>query len=164
MPEARQGYKRETQEVGSTIRTPEILIGKEYAKRVTQLIQEAKSEVLVSVFLWNYYYQDPACEVSQFNIALIHAVQRGVKVKGLVASTAKLKKMIEAGCKIKESCFAHKLHNKIVIIDYKYVILGSHNITKNALGRNYEVSNLFEIEGIENRLYKFVSTMVNHNG
>jgi len=142
----------------------EILIGHEYSKMGRKLIKEAKDEILISVFLWNFYFGDPGCEASKFNQEIINAVKRGVKVKGLVSSTAKIKKMIECGCQIKESTFANKLHNKVMIIDQKYVILGSHNLTKNALGRNYEVSMLFEIEGKENRLYRFVKTMVEQNG
>jgi len=142
----------------------EILIGHEYGKVARKYIKEARDEILVSVFLWNFYYGDPACEASKFNQEIINAVKRGVKVKGLVSTTAKVKKMIEAGCQIKESCFANKLHNKVMIIDQKIVILGSHNFTKNALGRNYEVSMMFEIEGKENRLYRFIKTMVEQNG
>jgi phosphatidylserine/phosphatidylglycerophosphate/cardiolipin synthase-like enzyme len=93
----------------------------------------------------------------------LRAVQRGVKVIGLTSDTAKCKKMIEQGCAITTSNYANRLHNKIIIIDGKKCVVGSHNLTKNALGRNYEVSVIFDIAGREDRLYKFTKQMVTQN-
>jgi phosphatidylserine/phosphatidylglycerophosphate/cardiolipin synthase-like enzyme len=143
-------------------KSPEIIIGSEFAKTLIPLIDQATDEIIISVFLWNYYFSDPGALVQKFNQALIRARARGVKIKGLTAGIQKLRKMSELGIEIKESNFANKLHNKIIIIDRKYCIIGSHNLTKNALERNYEVSVCFEIEGAENRLYKFVKSMVEH--
>jgi len=141
-------------------KAPQIIIGSEFAKTLIPIIDQAKNEILISVFLWNYYFGEPGCQVQKFNQALIKASQRGVKVKGLTAGIQKLRKMSDLGCSIKESNFANKLHNKIIIIDQKWCVIGSHNLTKNALERNYEVSVCFEIDGKDNRLYRFVKAMV----
>lgn len=145
-----------------TIKEPQIIIGSEFASTIIPLIERATSEIIISVFLWHYYFSDPGSQVQKFNQAIIRAKARGVKVKGLTAGVQKLKKMSEQGIEIKESNFANKLHNKIIIIDRKHCIIGSHNLTKNALERNYEVSVCFEIDGEQNRLYKFVKSMVEY--
>jgi phosphatidylserine/phosphatidylglycerophosphate/cardiolipin synthase-like enzyme len=150
--------------MGTDVSEMQVLIGPEFAKGIIPLIEEAKNEILISVFLWNFYYQEPSCEIQQVNQALIRAKNRGVKIKALVSNESKLKKLIECGLEIKESTFANKLHNKVIIIDQKHCVLGSHNLTKNALGRNYEISVVFPIAGNEDRLYKFVKSMVEWNG
>lgn len=143
--------------------TLEILVASDYPKRIIPLIEQAQNEVLISVFLWNFYFNDPGCQVQKLNQALIRAVQRGVKVKALVSNESSLKKMVEMGVVVKGSQFANKLHNKIMIIDQKYCIIGSHNLTKNALERNYEISVLFELSGVDARIYQFVKTMVDYH-
>jgi phosphatidylserine/phosphatidylglycerophosphate/cardiolipin synthase-like enzyme len=151
-------------EAENQINPPIVMIGSEFARTLIPLINQATSEIIISVFLWNYYFGEPSSEVQKFNQALIQAVARGVKVKGLTAGVQKLKKMTDLGLVIKESNFANKLHNKIIIIDRKYCVIGSHNLTKNALQRNYEVSVCYEIDGENDRLYKFTKMMVENGG
>ena len=82
--------------------------------------------------------------------ALIKAKQRGVDVKIILDATnvhstkSKVKALRNAGVLLKIENFAGKIHSKSIIIDDKYVIVGSMNFTNSGENKNDENSLIIE--------------------
>jgi len=122
------------------------IIGSQFPKVVIPKIDEAKSSISLIVFDWRWYPNDPGNPVQLFNQALVRAVRRGVAVKA-VANFGDIVKTLKAvGVQAKKLETKNLVHAKMIVIDEKLVIVGSHNITTPAFTTNYEVSTMFESE------------------
>lgn len=140
----------------------EILISHEFSKRVIELIDTAKVSLNIVAFDWRWYVDNPSNPMQQVNLAILRAIARGVRVRALLNHRSNLREFNTLG--IKAKCLRHKkpLHAKMIMIDDKIVVSGSHNMTRSALALNYEISYvLFDADLIErallffNRLYDF---------
>lgn len=123
-----------------TIVENEVLISGEFPKRVIPLIKEAKRTIDIIVFDWGWYPNEIGEQIQLFNNAIFRANESGVKVRAIV-QRRKIQEILKS-LNI-ESMILHSnklLHIKMMIIDGKIGILGSHNYTKNAFNLNHEVS------------------------
>lgn len=138
----------------------EILISRDYPKKVIPLIKGAKKSIDIIVFDWGWYPDEIGEPIQIFNNCIYNANKHGVKVRALVQK--RLIKVILDKCEI-EAKLLHSnklLHIKLMIIDDEIAILGSHNYTKNAFNLNYEVSviirdfkSILELKNYFNNLY-----------
>jgi len=118
----------------------EIIIGKEFTKKVIPLIDAAKVSLKIVVFEWRWYPNDPGCAAQLFNQAVIRAKKRGVKVQVVTNLNEGARMLREQGCEVKKLLSTNLMHVKLMIIDDGDCIIGSHNYTQNAFTINYEVS------------------------
>ncbi len=118
----------------------EIIIGKNYPKFVIPKIDEAKHDIEIIVFDWRWYENDPTNPVQLFNQSIVRAVRRGVKVSACVNFPYSNDILSELGIDVCEYKHRGTLHSKIILIDNKDLILGSHNFTQSAFTSNIEVS------------------------
>ena len=108
---------------------------------IIELINKAQKYVYVPVFVVTH---------KNFNDALIKAQARGVDVRLIVDATSasskysSVKRLRENKIKVKAENRAGKMHMKSIIIDDKYVIIGSMNFTKS--GEKYNDENVLIIE------------------
>jgi phosphatidylserine/phosphatidylglycerophosphate/cardiolipin synthase-like enzyme len=85
---------------------------------------------------------------------LIKAKERGVDVRVIIDATnplgsgSKIGKLREAGVAVKTENYAGKMHSKSVIIDDKYVVIGSMNFSNSGEGRNAENVVILEDAGV----------------
>lgn len=132
----------------------EIIIGKNYPKIVIPKIDQAISEINIAVFDWRWYENSPASPVQLFNAAIIRAVNRGVKVTACVNFPYSVEILRSVGVDVSEYNHRGNMHSKIILIDNKNLILGSHNFSQNAFTSNVEVSmyieNFDEVDKIKN--------------
>jgi len=112
----------------------------EFPKFVTEAINKAQNGIDIIVFDWRWYPSDPACAAQQFNNALVAAVKRGVQVRVVTNCDAVAQFLRKVGIQVKKPISARLLHSKLMIIDRKCVVIGSHNYTQNAFTSNFEVS------------------------
>ena len=133
----------------------ETIIGSEFPEKVIPLIDSAKESIRIVVFDWRWYSNDPGSTVQQFNQAIVRASRRGVKVKAISNFEAVVLALIACGCVARKLTTNKLVHVKLIIIDEKICVIGSHNFTGNAFSSNYEASVFFE--DVENcaRLIKF---------
>ena len=117
---------------------------------VLPLIRNAKSYIYIPAFV---------ITEKRITTELINAKNRGVDVKIIVdalnASTqhSKHKELRNAGIPVKAENYAGKMHSKTIIIDNKYLILGSMNFSSSGENRNDE--NLIILENSEaSKFYK----------
>lgn len=118
----------------------DIIIGKEFPKKVVPLISSAKRSIQIIVFDWRWYYNEPGNPMQLFNQAIIQAVRRGVRVE-VITSCAEIVKILNSqGCIAKKLITDKLVHVKLMIIDSEKAIIGSHNYTQNAFTMNHELS------------------------
>ena len=116
------------------------VVNREYLPAVRQLIGEAKQTI---DFLQLEYHDDKV--MRQVESALAEAVKRGVKVRGLLENgidfnAASVRRLRDLGASAKLDTPRKMLHSKLVVVDGRFVLLGSSNWTGNSLANNNETN------------------------
>ena len=135
---------------------PAILLTNEnYFPALLKAIDEAQSEIFMSIFSFKAgvhknSYPDRILE------RLAKAVKRGVKVTAILETTANRsdelniqnrqtgKLLEEKGVAVYFDSPRKTTHTKLIVIDERLVLLGSHNLTQAALKYNNEISILLD--------------------
>jgi phosphatidylserine/phosphatidylglycerophosphate/cardiolipin synthase-like enzyme len=141
---------------------PIAIFGKNFPVVVIPLIDSAKHSIDIIVFDWRIYPDESAGSVREFNLSIKNAVERGVDVRVLVNNSAVGETLKKWGCKVKKLYSPKLMHAKLMIIDRRIIICGSHNYTQSAFSMNEEVSCAFSMSDdyndfvqYFNRLYGF---------
>lgn len=138
---------------------PLAILAKEFPEVVIPLIDSADFTIDIIVYDWRFYLNDPANPVSLFNTAIIRAVKRGVQVRCLVNNSTALDTLKNMGCWAKDLYSAKVLHTKLLIVDKRSIILGSHNYTQNAFSSNHECSVFFKLKREENAFVEYFNNL-----
>lgn len=138
-----------------TLSKSELVLSGEFTKRLIELFDNAKESVYIFMFDWRWYKNDFSCDVSQINQALVRAVRRGVKVQTLLNYAEVVATLRQVGIDAKKYNFAQLLHAKSIVIDREIIVLGSHNLTQNAMTKNVEMSLIVSDEELAARIIKY---------
>ena len=122
----------------------EAIIGKQFPDKVIPLIENAKQSIKIVVFDWRWYPNDPANPVQLFNQAIIRAKRRGVDVKVITNIVDVIKILNTEKIEAKKPLTPKLIHSKMIIIDDKILVIGSHNYTQSAFTMNHEASVIIE--------------------
>jgi phosphatidylserine/phosphatidylglycerophosphate/cardiolipin synthase-like enzyme len=130
-------------------------IGTTYPGLVTPILQDASQKIDIMMYEWKWYTHENAGGVEKFNLAVCAASRRQVKVRALLniesmghaitkinARTEQFLRM--AGCEVKFGSIGVATHAKMIIVDDRTLILGSHNVSKGSFSRNQEASIIVE--------------------
>jgi len=131
--------------------TTTLLLNREYGAALLTGLREARSSIIVSCYLFKIT-KFPANMPRRVADELIRARQRGVDVTVILEqsrdesdflnrenrATAAL--LTPSGIKVRFDSLRKTSHAKVVVIDDRFVFLGSHNLTHSALSRNNEIS------------------------
>ncbi len=132
-----------------------LLTNENYFPVLMKKIDEAREEIFISVFI----FKAGVHKNSYPDRLLAHlgrAVKRGVKVKVILENTdksddevalqnQKTKKLLEEkGIEVYLDSPRTTTHTKLVVIDQRLIMLGSHNFTQSALKHNNEISVLLD--------------------
>jgi len=132
-----------------------ILTNEEYLPTLLKCIDEAKSEIFMSIFSFKAGEHKNSCP-DRIAGHLARAVKRGVKVVVLLENTGKRsdkldiqnrrtgKLLEEKGINVYFDSQRQTTHTKLVVIDRHLILLGSHNFTQSALKYNNEISILLD--------------------
>ena len=122
--------------LGSTEITPSFSPkGKTITSNIIPLINGAKSYIYIPAFVITH---------DEMANALIKKKKNGIDIKIIIdatnvyASRSKIKLLRDAGIKIKVENYAGKMHSKTLIIDDKYLIMGSMNFSNSGENKNDE--------------------------
>jgi phosphatidylserine/phosphatidylglycerophosphate/cardiolipin synthase-like enzyme len=142
---------------------PEILLTNEdYFPALLKAIDEAQSEIFMSIFS----FKAGVHKNSYPDIVLAHlarATKRGIKVIVILENTGghdykldaenhKTKQLLEEkGINVYLDSPRQTTHTKLIVIDERLVILGSHNLTQAALKYNNEISILMDRPNLAKR-------------
>jgi phosphatidylserine/phosphatidylglycerophosphate/cardiolipin synthase-like enzyme len=132
-----------------------LLINTDYFPALLKVIDEAQSEIFMSIFSFKTGVQKNSYP-DRILGHLAKAVKRGVKVNVILETTGDIsdelniqnkqtgKLLAEKGIKVYYDDPKTTTHTKLIVIDQRLVILGSHNLTQAALKYNNEISILLE--------------------
>ena len=118
----------------------EVILGKEFPSKVIPLIRDAQHSISILVFDWRWYPDFPDSPVQLFNQAIVQAKRRGVVVRAVLNMADIVKQLRDLGIEARKVFSKDLLHTKLLIIDGQVAIIGSHNYTQSAFGKNFEVS------------------------
>lgn len=138
---------------------PVPIISSQFPKIVIPLIDSALYSVDIVVFDWRFYKNDPGNPVSEFNMAIARAVRRGVSVRCLVQNDGVVEQLKELGCWAKKLNSKRILHTKLLLVDKKKCIIGSHNYTQRAFSSNYEASIFVHLAEENNQLVQYFNNL-----
>lgn len=133
----------------------QVIIGREYPQVVTPLIEEAQHSIEILVFDWRWYATEPNSSVQKFNTAILQASTRGVKVRALVNNNIMPTILQLEKLAVKRVGTKNLMHVKMIILDQKKMVIGSHNFSKRAFEINHEVSLLVDDENEIARCRKY---------
>ena len=118
----------------------QIIIGRDYPSIITEYVKNAKQSIKILIYDWRWYGDEIGSTIQTFNNELLRACNRGVDVSVLVNNDYILPILKKSKIHIKKVNTKKVMHVKMIIIDKKYLFLGSHNLTKNAFDLNHEIS------------------------
>ena len=134
----------------------EFLIGEQFPDKVIPLINEAKKSIQIIVFEWIWYPNNNTKSIQLFNQSIVRARNRGVNIEVVANSIPIVKVLNGLNIKARKLSTRKLIHSKVMIIDEKDVVIGSHNYTQNAFTSNFEVSvYMKEAENIKTLLTHF---------
>lgn len=139
--------------------TLDVLVGRDFPKVVTPLIDSAKHSIKIIVFDWRWYGSDPANPVQVFNQSLVRATRRGVKVRAICNAGLLVPDLVKLGIEARHLKAKGLVHAKLLIVDERHVVLGSHNYTQNAFTLNQEVSVLLSDCGKVGEFLRFFEAL-----
>jgi len=135
------------------------VVGSEFVSVVLPLIKAAKSSIKIIVYDWRWYPSQPHSVAQQFNEALVQASRRGVVVEVITNIRETVQVLQQVGIKAQKLATEKLVHVKLMIIDDKDVIIGSHNYTQNAFTVNFELSLLVKDCGVVGRFLDFFKNL-----
>jgi phosphatidylserine/phosphatidylglycerophosphate/cardiolipin synthase-like enzyme len=135
------------------------VIGAEYVQKVVPLINSAIKSIDIIMYDWRWYLDRAEHPVQEFNRALVLAVNRGVRVRCLTNTDLLTKQLNDLKIKARTLKDERVLHAKVIIIDDKLLVIGSHNLTSNAFTRNLETSVILEIPQGQDRFQQFFNNL-----
>ena len=138
---------------------PQILIGREYPEILTRYVKNAKQSIKILIYDWRWYYNEVGSKIQLFNNEILNASNRGVEISVLFNNDFILKVFENSKINVKKVNTKKVMHVKMVIIDNKYLLLGSHNLTKNAFELNHEISLLIDDQNCIDRCNNFFENL-----
>ena len=140
------------------------IIGKQFPKVIIPEIDRAKHSIKIVVFDWRWYPNDPGNPVQLLNQALVRAVRRGVKINADANNNEIVSTLNKVGVHAKKLISKNLVHAKLMIIDEKTVVVGSHNYTQSAFTMNYEISAMFADRETARQFLQFFDSLYYSNG
>ncbi|MGC8976248.1 MAG: phospholipase D-like domain-containing protein [Candidatus Ratteibacteria bacterium] len=145
------------------------LPNEKYGTNVLNFIKNAEKSIYLIMFQTGYYPKYGESISNQILREIINANKRGVKVEVILELT-KLKDvreknfetakfLAENGIKVYFDSENKTTHSKLLIIDGKYVFIGSHNWNYYSLEKNNETSVLIESEEIANFFIQYFNQL-----
>lgn len=146
-----------------------ILPDREYYDELLYAIRRAEYDIFVSMFIFKVT-DSPANRPAAILNELILAGERGVRVRVLLersdydedltsenmqTATMLKRKNIEVSFDSPQTT----THTKAVVIDERYVFIGSHNLTHAALAHNHELSLLLDNRDLAAEVLNYLKTI-----
>lgn len=133
-----------------------LITGQDFEREVVPLIQGARERIDICMYQWQWSDLAVPGAIGALNRALLGAQGRGVRVRAIVEEESTRDILIQAGMKAKCIRTAGVMHLKVILIDEKTAIYGSHNLTKRAMNGNVEMSMLHQYESRDNLIADYI--------
>lgn len=127
-----------------------LLLDGDYCTALLKGIDRAREEIFLSAYLFRTIENAQGYPEALLK-SLIAAVGRGVRVEAILErnrdaddlsrnNAETMKRLRRGGIRVCLDAPDRKTHTKLVVIDRRYVLIGSHNLTQSALKYNHEAS------------------------
>ena len=147
-----------------------VLLNREYTPYVKNLLKNAKSSIYVVMYEMRYYNQYPLSPSNQLIHELIRAKKRGVNVNVLLDISSFNEKNTERnqevgemlkknGINVKYDSLAITTHSKLVVIDKRFCVVGSHNWSYHALTDNNEISVIIDSKDLAEKIIGWINSL-----
>jgi len=120
------------------------IVGKDFPAIAIEQIRKAQNSIKIIVYDWRWYPTQTGSPTQQFNNEIVMANKKGIEVKAITNIKDVVNTLKGAGIRAKQLETSRLVHVKLMIIDDKHIIIGSHNYTQNAFNLNYELSVLIK--------------------
>lgn len=145
----------------------QVIADQEYFPTLLTLIQHAKQRIELAMFIFKIT-DSPRNRPALIVEELGQAAKRGIMVEVLLEKSGYDPKLTEEnekvaarlrrqGVKVRFDSPDVTTHGKVVIVDRRLVLLGSHNLTHSALAYNHEVSLLIDSQPLADRLAAYLN-------
>lgn len=117
-----------------------IIAGNQFLGVVTDIIRNARKSIHIAVFDWRWFPLRGGSPAFAFNQEILGAQKRGCAVRVVTQQRDLVVHLRSHGVEARRPTTGSLLHTKLMIIDDRYVVLGSHNYTNAAFSKNHELS------------------------
>jgi phosphatidylserine/phosphatidylglycerophosphate/cardiolipin synthase-like enzyme len=135
------------------------IVGKQFPKIVTPLIESARRTLDIVVYDWRWYPQDPGATAQLFNQAVVRAAHRGVQIRVIANNDDIVRTLKSVGCNAKRLPTRGLVHAKLMIIDSSSFVTGSHNYSQHAFTENVELSLVGDDPVVAGELVSFFESL-----
>lgn len=123
----------------------EIVGGNQFIPVVTSYLRSAARSIDIAVFDWRWFPLRGGSPAEAFNKEIIGAAKRGVIVRVVSQQRDLVIHLNSHGIYARRPFSGSLLHTKLIIIDDRFVVVGSHNFTNAAFSKNHELSVLLDL-------------------
>jgi phosphatidylserine/phosphatidylglycerophosphate/cardiolipin synthase-like enzyme len=127
-----------------------LLLDSDYFAALLNGIDHAREEISFSIYLFRTI-EDAQGYPESILKSLVAAVRRGVRVEAVLErnrnaddlsrnNAETTQRLRQGGVRVCLDAPDRQTHTKLVVIDRRYVLIGSHNLTQSALKYNHEAS------------------------
>jgi len=152
----------------------QLLRDREYYRALLQKIDNAKKEILMSMYLFTTSGKRRS-PPNRIKAALIRAAGRGVDVHVLLETedevdshinyenTITARKLLSGGVHVYFDSPHRRTHVKAIVVDRRYVFIGSHNLTGSALRYNHELSLMVDSPQLAEKVREYILTLIKNS-
>jgi phosphatidylserine/phosphatidylglycerophosphate/cardiolipin synthase-like enzyme len=127
-----------------------LLLDSDYCTALLNGINRARSEISLSLYLFRTIENAQGFPEAVLK-SLVAAVRRGVRVEAILErnqnaddlsrnNAETTERLRQGGIRVCLDAPDRQMHTKLVVIDRRYILIGSHNLTQSALKYNHEAS------------------------
>lgn len=122
-----------------------IINDRDYYPVLMSLLSNANKSIYIAMF----EFKSDTDEISQIVETLISKARKGVDVKVVLENSIDsneltYRRLLDNGVAVRFDTRSRTTHAKLIIVDGRYVIVGSHNFSYMAMMRNHEASVLID--------------------
>lgn len=142
-----------------------ILTGDDWGPWLVETLQAAEVSVSMSVYMLSHHWRVPTRHKLNLLAELEDCARRNLVCRGILAGASQIKSrevfnrdaaeaLTVAGWKIRQMQGARLLHEKIILIDRRISVIGSHNISKASLASNHDTSIAIESAPLARQMFE----------
>lgn len=150
------------------------LLDGDYITALLEGIDQAREEICLSVYLFRTIEHAQGCPEAVLK-SLCTAVGRGVRVEAILernrdaddisrSNAETMQRLRQGGIRVCLDAPNRQTHTKLIVIDRRYVLIGSHNLTQSALKYNHEASVWIDSAPLAEEVLRYMKSLCPGDG
>ena len=148
----------------------EVLFGQDYQQSLHKYINQADTSIAMAMYFIYPNFEDKTNPINQLLYDLVDAQKRGLDVKVVLESSklnvnrAAYQFLRKNGANVSFDTPTNLLHIKAIVIDNRYLFLGSANWSRSAIEQNYEATYFIDSPKEANELVQYINNIPIQSG